>query len=300
MIGWCYIDNVDIYESFGVFIADNGYDELFYFPEIVQPDVNDWGDQHGIEADLNEPRLQPGELTVSFAVLNANWRNFFEFITTPGIRSVNVPPLGRTWNLRVKEMPLLESYNNTSLLSVRFVEDETAIPSDYPAANKTGLLKSVISTDGTSWDKYGIIVSGGLDDLSRSPAVKSNLTRTSLYMNGQIYDSGSVYFTDKQVTFKCVLNAVQISEFWELYNAFFGDLLQPGLRKIGYGGRTFDAYYQRTGNWRILSLAGEVIVEFDLTLRFAAFMVDGDVHLLSAENDRLIVTEDDIYIDMKI
>ena len=49
MRGELYIDGKDAYTDFGVWITEGGYDGLLPFPELVEPDRNDWPDEDGIE-----------------------------------------------------------------------------------------------------------------------------------------------------------------------------------------------------------------------------------------------------------
>lgn len=66
MRGELYIDNRDAYTDFGVWITEGGYDGLLPFPELVEPDRNDWPDEDGIEPDLEKPTLKPRELNITF------------------------------------------------------------------------------------------------------------------------------------------------------------------------------------------------------------------------------------------
>lgn len=298
MTGELFIDGVDVYDMYGVFVEGNGFDGLLGFPAMVPPDSNDWAEEHGIEVDLSEPKLQAREFTMYFAHMGVAWELFYEFMATPGIRVLSVPALAKSWQVRVVEMTKLEEYNGVDLLSVKFAEDSIEVPAGYPSANASGLLTSVVSLDGKTLDKYGIILTGGLDDLAKAPKLKTNLTRTALSINGQEYDSGMVRYSQKQVTFKCCLNAVQTADFNNLYNAFFGDLLKPGLRKIGYKGKSYDAYYSHTANWKLLTMASQVVCEFDVTLIFTAFVIGRKTYLLASQDDLLISTEEGILIDL--
>ena len=290
MIGQCIIDGIDIYTKYGVFIANSGYDGLLSFPAIMPPETNDWAEEHGVEVDLSQPQLQAQELTVEFANIGGNWRNFYVFMANTGLRSVTLPCLARTLKLRVVEMPLLASYNGVDLFSIKFAHS-IDIPDGYPAANADRLPGCVLTLDGRSWDKYGIIIIDGLDELSKAPKLKRNLIGTEV-------DKGLVRYAAKQVTFKCCLSATQAVVFQNLYNAFFGDLLKPGLRKIGYAGKTYDAYYLNSSNWRLLSPTSEIVCEFNLTLCFTAFKIGGDIYLLATQDDRLVETQDGRLIDL--
>lgn len=300
MTGNCYIDGRDIYTDFGIIVEGDGYDELFSFPTRVEPDKNDWAEEHGIEPDLSNPLLQAQEITIDFALLDGRrWQSFYAFLAEPGYRTINIPALGRTWMLRVVEMPELDMYDEADIFSVKFAEDVREVPSGYPAANAGGLLASVVSLDGKSLDKYGIIVTTGLEEFERAPKLKKALTRTNSLQNGQVYDTDFVRYVEKEVTFGCCLNGIQATDFWNLYDAFFGDLLKTGTRKIGYGGKEYSAFYRKTGNWKLHSHNGGMVCEFDLTFCFTAFSVGGELCLLAAENNYLITTEDGIFIDLR-
>ncbi len=299
MTGYCYIDGIDIYAEYGVFIEGDGYNELLSFPALKEPDKNDWPEEHGIEIDLSEPRLQSREVTISFAFIRGwSWRPFYHFIAQPGMRLVNIPGLGRSWLLRVSEMPRLENYSGADLFSVKFVEDNPAIPSGYPVPNADIGLACAVSLDGKTLDKYGIIIASGLDDFERSPKMKRSLTRSFTLQNGQLYDDGHVRYAEKEVTLGCCLNAARMADFWNLHDALFGDLLKPGSRKIAYKGKEYDAFYRKTGNWRLHSHLGEVVCEFDLTLCFAAFVINDEIYLLSSETGAFIATETGALIDL--
>lgn len=299
MTGYCHIDGIDIYTEFGVFI-ESGYDGLLSFPALKEPDKNDWPEEHGIEVDLTEPRLQTQEITIDFAFVRGfSWHPFYYFLTTSGKRTIEIPGLKRSWLLRVVEMPKLENYDGADIFSVKFVEDTPVIPVDYPTANARGLLTSVLLLDGKTWDKYGIIVTDGLDDLERAPQLKKALARTNSKMNGQLYDEDFVRYAEKEVTFRCCFNAVQMTDFWDLYNAFFGDLLKPGLRKIGYKGKQYNAFYKKTANWQLHSHSGPAVCEFELTMCFTTFVINNEIYLLASEDGELIITEDGLCIDLK-
>ncbi|HBG39904.1 MAG TPA: hypothetical protein DDW85_00655 [Porphyromonadaceae bacterium] len=301
MTGDCYIDGIDIYTEYGVFIEGDGYNELLSFAALKEPDKNDWAEEHGIEVDLSSPCLQAQEITIDFAIASAvkRWRNFFVFLSAPGYRTVNISPLGLLKTLRVSEMPDLESFDGADMFSVRFVEDAPVVPIGYPATNANIDLTCVVSLDGKTLDKYGIIITEGLDELERAPKLKKALTRTNSLLSGQTYDTNFVRFAEKEVTFGCYLNALHMAGFWNSYNALFGDLLKPGLRTIGYTGRNYQAYYRKTGNWQLHSHSGPVVCEFDLTICFTAFVINSNVYLLASQDDKLITTEDGIFIDLK-
>lgn len=278
MTGQCYIDGRDIYSDFGVIITDGGYDDLFKLPGMIEPDKNDWAEEDGIEVDLSEPRLQPREITVSFASISyMQWQLFIEFLTLPterivdGVpimsinRTVTIPYLARTWTLRYDSMTELGLYNEANLFEIKFIEDNPAIPvATVPVG--TVPFESVLELDGVSLDKYGIIVEDGLDDFDKTPALKRNLTRTSSAISGQIYDAGTAVFAEKEITVRCTMIAINMAGLWAQLDALLATLVQPGERTISRGGRGYSAYYRGCANAQLLSHASEVAVRFDLKM----------------------------------
>ncbi len=267
MNGYCYIDGKDIYTNYGVIIAEGGYNELLQFPAINEPDRNDWAEENGVDVDLSSLTFQAREITIPFAVISGkNWRGFYEMLTAVGYRSVNIPALGKIYTLRVSEMPAFEHFADGTIFEVKFIEDYPVESRSYPVANGNAPIVCAVAMDGVTLDKYGIIIEDGLDDLQRPAPLKQNLTRKNALMSGQIYDTQRVQFADKETTFACHLCAKTQTDFWNLYNAFFGDLTKYGERLITYNGKTYYGYYRKSSNFDLLSHSGEFNLRFHVTL----------------------------------
>ncbi len=271
MIGQCYIDGRDIYSDFGVIITDGGYDDFFKLPGMVEPDRNDWAEHDGLEVDLSTPQLQPREIAVSFASISSvQWQLFIELLTMPGIRTVSIPYLGRTWALRYDSMTELGMYHSADLFEIKFIEDNPIIPvATVPVG--TVPFESVLELDGMSLDKYGIIVEDGLDDFDKTPALKRNLTRTSSLINGQIYDAGTAVFAEKEISVRCTMISTNMAGLWTQLDALFATLVQPNERTISKGGRGYSAYYRACANAQLLSHEIEVAVRFDLKMNVISY-----------------------------
>lgn len=101
--GRLFIDGHDAYATFGVWITRGGYDGLLPFPELVEPDWNDWPDEDGIEPDLANPTLRPRELNITFvrSVDSRSAGDLVERLSEPGYHLFRVPSLGREWSLRL-------------------------------------------------------------------------------------------------------------------------------------------------------------------------------------------------------
>ncbi|WP_455636519.1 hypothetical protein [Parabacteroides sp.] len=305
MIGQLYIDGRDAYTDFGVWITEGGYDGLLPFPELVEPDRNDWPDEDGIEPDLEKPTLKPRELNITFvrSVYGRSAGGFVEYLSTPGYHLFRIHSLGREWSLRLIQGPAYEDWDMLESFTLRFTEDRPVRPSVISGPNGGGLYipSSEYELDGVSLERYGIMVMEGKDEIMRSPTVKTNLSRTILNVDGRIYDADNVVFNSKEVTLKCCLIADSTDRFWRCYDALLNALIQPGERSlyVDYNVEEYPCYYKRTSGWKLESLRGRVVVTFNLTLEFTVFRMDGIDYLLATEAGELVVTEDgEYYIDL--
>ena len=311
MTGEFFIDNRDIFTTFGVCVKEGGYDELLAFPALVEPDKNVWPEEDGIEVDLSAPVLSGKELAISFVATDPSIEinEFISYVARPGYRMVRIPALNREWRLRLVSQPDTIVYGPTGdqriAFSLRFADDFPMRVLSYEPADGGGtqVPSSVYSLDGIALDRYGIVVESGRDNVMRSAAVKKNLTRQFSTMDGVLYDADHVAFTEKEVSFKCCLVADTVERFWKCYIAFFNDLIRPGERILRYGeiDKSYPCYYQSTSGWNLKELSDRVIVEFTLTLVFTAFRDSGNtIYLLATEEGDWISTEDDNLIDMSV
>lgn len=304
MIDNCYIDGISTQSRFGVWVTKGGYKDLFTFPALVDPDKNDWPEEDGIEVDLSAPKLQEKEVTISFLASNPDIDvcNFIAFISTPGYHVLRVPSLNRSWRLRLSTQTKNKRYQNACDFSLTFIEDIPVRPST--SLPDPGLLvyDSGYELDGVSFADYGVIVDVARDELLKSPAAKKNLSRKVSTADGQIYDADQLVFSSKEATFKCHLKAVSMAAFWQCYDAFFSALVQPEERQlyVDFLSEYYPCYYKKSSGFKVLSLRGPVIVEFNLTLVFTVFRINEMEYLLATEDGRFILTEDGEHlIDMK-
>ena len=231
MRGELYIDGKDAYTDFGVWITEGGYDGLLPFPELVEPDRNDWPDEDGIEPDLEKPTLKPRELNITF-VRSVDGRSagaLVEHLSKSGYHLFRIPSLGREWSLRLIQSPAYEDWDTLEALTLRFAEDRPVRPSPVaiPEGGGRYVPLSEYELDGVPLDRYGVMVTEGRDEIMRSPTVKTNLSRTVLDVDGKIYDAGKVVYNSKEVTLKCCLIDGVL------------ELLRRPVPRLGPAGRAF-------------------------------------------------------------
>lgn len=305
MKGRLYIDGIDAYVQYGIWITEGGYNDLLAFPDLSDPEKNDWMEEYGIEVDLEKPTLKYKEVSITF-VSSVPFRSAYDFIyklSEPGYHVFRIPALQREWRLRLLSHPANEDWDTLTSLTLKFSEDLPVCPASItPDGNGVLIPKSMYEIDGVSLDKYGVVVEEGLDEILKSPTVKQNLAKTFTGSDGRLYDAEHLVFQSKDVTLKCVMIADSIERFWKCYDAFFHSLIQPGERTLfcDWSYEEYPCYYKKCSGFNIASLTDRVIVEFNLTLVFTVCRVNEQDFLLATEDDELIVTEDgEYYIDLK-
>lgn len=301
----CYIDGISTYKQYGVWITRGGYNGILTFPEMETPEKNNWKDEDGIEVDLSSPALRPRQISISFlAERQTNIAEFVLFLSQPGYRTLHVPSLNREWEIRLLEHGANTVYPHDCSFTLIFMEDKFVKTESSLPTNGIGIRVpySTYAIDGKYLHEYGITVQKSKSEFFKMPAIKQNLTQSFFGVDGQEYDAGVVFFSEKEVTFNCSIFAQDIDLFWLQYNTFFNSLIEPGERTF-YADSTeqeYPCYYKKCSNFKLISLTGRVAASFSLTLVFSTFHVGETEYVLATEEDEDIVLEDgETLIDMK-
>lgn len=303
MTGRWFIDNIDIYKKYNIGITKSGFNDLFLFPSLTTPYINDWQDQNGIDPDLDNPLLDNKNVNISFASVTDNNReidSFLAFIASEGYKVLDIRSLGKTFQLRASTENNRTVYRNAQSFTVQFIDD-------FPrgllnsTANKQGhgftnLPKSKYLLDGVRLDEYGIVVEQGKAEIFKMPALKQNLERKISNRDSVIYDTGIARFQSKDVTLKCALYCDSTERFWKNYYSFFGALVKPNERMltVEYAEDTYSCFYKNTANPVFYRSHGYVLLRFDLVLTFTRFRPMTTVYIWGTEAKEIIKTEDNI------
>lgn len=304
MINNVYIDDMDARSRFGVWVTKGGYNGLLTFPALKEPEENDWPEEDGVEVDLSDPKLEAKEITISFlSDSNTAATDLLAYLGQSGVHTFRFPSLARQWQLRLADHPSNMVYPLATSFSLKFMEDVPVRPAaeGLPSPG-VRLPESRYLLDGVPVSDYGVVIDVSRSALLKSPAAKLNLNRTVSTEDGQIYDAEHLVFQKKEATFKCRFKAASIGAFWSCYDAFFGAWIKPEERQLYVEeiGKAFPCYYKSSSAFRLLTLSGAVVVEFNLTLVFTSFRLYETDYFLATEGGDWIVTEDgDYFIDMK-
>lgn len=297
-----YIDNINAYSSYGVFVADGGYNELARFASLKNIQSNEWQEEDGEELDLSAPVLDSRELSIKFTAHGSKYElgAFIELLSDKSYHVFEFRELGRTYKLRLVSSANLDLAYQLGFVTLRFADDFPLDNYTYKAPLSTIVSQSGYEIDGVSLANYGVFVlQGSLAEVEKSPAVKKNLLRNITSQTGAIYDEKTVTFETKEVKLNCLMRAGSLPEFWQNYDALLFDLSKPGERVlyVDNTGYEYPCYYK---NCSVSTFAptDKIWFEFSLTLVFTSFRVYGDEYLLASEEGEWIVTEDNIAIDL--
>lgn len=310
MRGKLYINGVDAYVRYGVFVEQYGYKDIVQYPALKAVESNNWLEEDGIEADLSDPKLDTKQFNVSFC--RDMRKTIDEFIDVLGKVVYNdfyFVELRRSYRLRLVSHPSKNMLRNLEKFSLQFADDFPLQDYEYQSPLLCNVTQSQYEIDGNSFADYGVwILKGSDEEIEKSPAVKKNLLVNLRGKNGAIYYGEEVVFEAKDVTIKCLLKTSSLMTFWRNYDALLFRLVQPGERQFYSDrlGEEFPCYYKSSSVTRFdILLNGVVWCEFTLTFVFTCFRVGEIVYLLASEDNELIMLEEldeennPVYVDLK-
>lgn len=315
-----YVDGVDAFDRYGIWVANNGYIDLISYPAFKNLDSNSWPEEDGCETDLTSPVLGYNEISFNFYAKDYyKAMDFLALVCDKSYHEFRFTEVGVTKSLRLVSEPSKKLYINMESFSLTFSDDEPMDGYSYKEPLNDGGVRMVqdYELDGKKLSDYGVYLLDGSDaELVKSPAVKKNLLIDIPSQKGAIYDGEQVVFEKKDVALKCFMRASCAAAMWRNLNALVYDLIKTEnvIDEEGYeypsAERSFfvdnvtteyPCYYNglKATKFQVLP-DGRIWLEFTLNLVFTKFVVDEIEILLATEDSELIVTEDgEYYIDLK-
>ena len=312
-----YIDGVDAYEQFGVFVTKGSYGNLISFPPSKPLDCNDWPEEDGQEFDFSVMALSTSEVSIELAFSN-QWRfgNLVDLLADKGYHDFRFAELGRTYRLRLSSQNGFEVYRGLNIAKFTFTNDFPH-ESDYVYSAPVNVisLPKGYEIDEKDLSDYGVLILKGSDaEIRKSPTVKKNLLQDFKRQDGAVYDGDKVVFQTKEVGLKCLMRAPDMESFWRNRDALLHDLTRqsPKIDAEGYTysdterslyydewNESYPCYYKNCQT-NELNLVDGVWWQFTLTLVFTSFRLYDTDYLLASEGGELIMTEDGMfYIDIE-
>lgn len=301
MTGELYIDGVDAFVEYGVFVRNAGYNGLLELAPLKKTDSNDWPEEDGIEADLSDTVLDSREFSISFACVNEPAiSNMIALLSDRAYHEFDFREIGLIKSLRMVSAPNRQTVLNLAIFNIQFADDFPLYGYTYsPPISSISIPDTGYELDNIDFSKYGItILKGTYDEIMKMPAVKKNLLINTRNITGAIYDGENVTFQAKDVSLKCYMKAKNWAEFWNNYNALLYNLSKPNERMLYIDIFNDEApcYYVRTSIHKFTFLGSNIWFEFDLVLRFTSFRIREIEYILTSQNDEFIESNDGQYL----
>ena len=270
--GCLFIDGVDVYERYGVYVIDGGWDGLIAFPPLKTVPSNDWQEEDGLECDLSAPVLNTRDVTLKFAVKGevGNLHGFLTLLSDKAVHEFRCEEVGRTFRLRLVSQSSLDYYSLLGFLSLKFADDYPLDGYTYEAPTGGGIAPQTgYRLDGVPFSDYGVVLlQGSVSEIARVPSVKTALLRNITTQPGAEYDGdGPVTYKSADVKLTCLLRAGGLAEMWCNWYALLHDLTQPGERRLYCRPlqREYPCHY-KSCSVSDFSATGRVWLQFSLTL----------------------------------
>ena len=131
--GSILVDNYDGWRDFGIIILKDGWNDWLTFPEMKPPFTYNWGDEDGIEVDLNQVFVK--EKAVSLRILFVaesqtqfwkNYRALQDALLAPGTRTIYIAEIGRLFEVfyqKCSDISKFTRLKNTNKIAVGMTID---------------------------------------------------------------------------------------------------------------------------------------------------------------------------------
>ena len=275
MKGRLYIDGKDAYTEYGVYVVQGGWNELVAYPPLKAVDGNDWQEEDGIEVDLSAPVLNTREvsLKIAFSDFGDRFFAFISILSDNAYHTFDCRHIKRTYRLRLVSQPNLTVAQAIGTATLKFADDFPLPGYTYkrPASNVAAY--DDYTFDGMKFTDYGVrVLKGTLDEVMKTPTVKTNLLRNISTQAGALYDGKNVSYKSKDVKIQCLMRANTLDELWRNYDALLYDLIRPEERvlKVKKIDKEFPFYYK---SCQITDFypTGKIWLQFTLTVTFTTW-----------------------------
>lgn len=294
--GRLYVDGIDIYAEFGIYVVKDGWNELIAYPPLKSVTSNDWMEMDGVEVDLSAPVLNTHEVQIKFAC-DVKVGSFFfliDLLSDGAYHEFNIKSIGRKYKLRLTSAPNYKEIEYFGTATLKFADDFPLWGYTYQSPKSSINLAEDYLFDNIPFTKYGArILKGTLDEIKKPSTVKTYLLRNIATIAGATYDKGAeVYYKSKDVKVYVLMRADSLADLWRNYDALLYDLTKAGQRLLFVRRlyQEFPFYYKSCQVTKFYP-TDKIWLQFTLTLHFITdFRID-DHGVLASENEIPIITE---------
>lgn len=272
MQGELYIDNIDVYTTFGLSVVEQGYTDLIAWPALKAVPYNDWHEEDGIQPDLTAPQLDARTCTLRMwgHTSQSQADELLTVMSRSAHHTINAAAIGRTYTMRYVGCDNNEVVDGVRFMTLRLSEDTPTFVATTP--NRTIAPCADFKLDGRNFTDYNArILEGTLSSITRLPDAKNNLSREIGNVTGTIYDEGVIRYKDYDVTLRVLMRAPSLSVLWTNYFALQNDFAKPGKHYISVAAvsRRYPCFYLSQKPTRFYA-SGKIWLEFEIRIKVFA------------------------------
>ena len=294
MSGRLYIDGQDVYKQFGMYVSDNGWNELVAMPPLKSVDSNEWREEDGIEIDLSAPVLNTRDINLTFAThgVFSRYFDFLNLLSDGAYHVFDCAAIRRKYTLRMVSHPSLDYAKLLGKAKIKFADDFPLDGYNYKAPASTVEEYDDYTIDGQPFTAYGVrILQGTLSEVLKPADIKTNLLCNTKTQAGATYDNKNVFYKSKDVKLYCLMRAETLDELWRNYDALLYDLIRPDERLLWVKeiNQNLPCYYKSC-------TVKEFIPEGKPWFKFILTVVFTQPRIILSENGKYFAGIDGIYV----
>ncbi len=257
------IDGKNI-NTWGAVLLQGSYNKLAQYPPLKKVDSNDWAEYDGLEVDLESPKLDKKDVSLSFYFKsNSDFVAFKSYLMSKSIRVWNFTELGKAYKLRFKGFENFKTFQDVCEVSVNLSEDFPMKDYTYSMPNLS-VQDYGYHLDGVPFSKYGIIpLQWSEQGIKGAEKTKKALEITNRVMQGVKVAAQPLKIKSRDAQINCSMK-LPIGSFWTAYEAFLYDLIKPQEREITAHGNVYKCHYKSAEIKEFELQSGIVWCEFDL------------------------------------
>ena len=299
MTGRLFVDGVDVFQEYGVYVISGGWNELVAMPPLKSVESNDWHEEDGEEVDLSAPVLDSRTVTIRFALryADSHYFGFIQALSDGAYHTFDCRYIGRKFRLRLVGVGSFTTLDVLGEVVLKFADDFPLDGYTYKSPDPALPDNDRFQLDEVNLSEYGVhILQGTLSEVIKTPEVKPNLLRNITTQAGAIYDPLTVTYKAKDVKLSCLMRADSLTQLWRNWDALLYHLSRPNERQFWIDDyeRTFPCYYRQCAVSEFYP-EDKIWLRFDLTLTLTRDfrMIDDDT-VLATQGGIIVFTQDDI------
>ena len=240
-------DGVDLKSTYGAYVVEGGYVDIPCFPEIKQPEINDWYEYNGIEVDLTSLHVRSQEVRLNLKMHGSSDEvlSLLNFLLSKRTREFSFVDVDRTRTMRVDSASARHYSLGLFDIYIILCDDSPANGIEYGERSQHYYMTG-LELDDVDLSSYGIMLTGSIDGLYPTTTIKDNILSDTATIDGDIHYDGDIAVTvDKDdISVRCVMKAKTISSFWTKRDCLLLDLIKDGQRTLSFNGNTSRVYYK--------------------------------------------------------